>query len=248
MNWSDTVAAQGRLLYDAARAAPDARVPACPDFDATKLARHVGFIFERVALALGADATAPADGGPDASPFRRDDALPAPPPADEVFERLPAALDRLVAALAAADPATPMWTLPGGDGTATAWARRMAHESTVHRVDAEQAAGWPVSPIDPDLAVDGVAELLDRVAHTSAGDGGATSTVHLHATDVEGEWLVAFDTGGVTVTTGHAKGDAAVRGPAAELYLWLWGRRPLDGLEVFGDPAAADRLRRAATL
>ncbi len=42
----------------------------------------------------------------------------------------------------------------------------------------------------------------------------------------------------MVVEPGHAKGDAAVRGPAADLLLWLWGRRPLDGFEVFGDRSA----------
>ena len=31
----------------------------------------------------------------------------------------------------------------------------------------------------------------------------------------------------------------AVRGPASDLYLWLWNRRSSDGLEVFGDDAVA---------
>jgi uncharacterized protein (TIGR03083 family) len=121
----------------------------------------------------------------------------------------------------------------------------MAHETTIHRVDAELAAGRPVGPIAPDLAVDGIDEVLTVFVPVfgpdrSPGDG---RTVHLHATDTEGEWLVRFDPGAVTVETGHAKGDAAVRGPAGELLLWLWGRRPLDGLEVFGDRDAAEALR-----
>ena len=68
--------------------------------------------------------------------------------------------------------------------------------------------------------------------------------MHLHATDVEGEWLVSFrPADGMSVEAGHAKGDAAVRGPAGELLLWLWGRLPLDGFEVFGARDAAEALR-----
>ena len=81
-------------------------------------------------------------------------------------------------------------------------------------------------------------------ADRSPGDG---RTVHLHSTDAEGEWLIRFDPDRIDVATGHAKGDAAVRGPAADLLLWLWGRRPLEGLEVFGDPGAADALRAVTT-
>ena len=72
----------------------------------------------------------------------------------------------------------------------------------------------------------------------------ATATVHLHATDVEGEWLVTHGGSTVTVEHGHAKGDAAMRGTAGDLHPWLWGRVPLDRLEVFGDPAIAERLTK----
>ena len=129
------------------------------------------------------------------------------------------------------------------------WPRRMAQETTVHRVDAEQAVGWPVRAIEPAFAVDGIDELFSVFvpalrAGRSPGDG---RTVHLHATDVEGEWLIRFEDSDVVVEPGHAKGDAAVRGPAAELLLWLWGRLPLDGLEVFGARSAAEALRDVTT-
>jgi hypothetical protein len=125
----------------------------------------------------------------------------------------------------------------------------MGHETTIHRVDAEQAAGRAVGPIDPAVAVDGIDELFSvflpaRGAGRSPGDG---RTVHLHATDAEGEWLIRFAAGDLTVEVGHAKGDAAVRGPAGDLQLWLWGRHPLEALEVFGDPTAAAALRTATT-
>jgi hypothetical protein len=72
--------------------------------------------------------------------------------------------------------------------------------------------------------------------------------VHLHATDADGEWLLRFDEGTVAVEARHAKGDAAVRGSAASLLLWLWGRVALDELEVLGDRGAADALRTVATI
>jgi hypothetical protein len=99
------------------------------------------------------------------------------------------------------------------------------------------------------LAVDGIDEVFSVFvpafgAGRSPGDG---RTVHLHVTDTEGEWLVHFDLAGVVADAGHGKGDAAVRGPADLLLLWLWGRRPLDALEVFGDRRAAEALREVTT-
>jgi predicted lipid carrier protein YhbT len=39
----------------------------------------------------------------------------------------------------------------------------------------------------------------------------------------------------------HAKGDVAVRAPASDLLLFLWGRIPPDRLEVMGDTALLPR-------
>jgi uncharacterized protein (TIGR03083 family) len=239
MEWETTIREQGRLLGEAARRDPSAAVPAAADFDTTKLLRHVTFVLERVAAA--------ARTGDPSSPFRRDDALPAPPGADEVFDRYGPAVDAAADALAAVDPEQPMWTQVADAGRAGFWRRRLAHELTVHRVDAEQAVGGPVTPVTADLAVDGVDELLEMAAPRWPG-GGDGATAHLHATDAEGEWLVTLGPDALTTAHGHAKGDVAVRGPAADLYLWLWGRAPFDGFEVFGDRAVADRLRQATTI
>ena len=143
------------------------------------------------------------------------------------------------------DPDRPVYSFSPNHQRAGFWPRRMAHETTMHRVDAEQAVGQTVAPIPPTVAVDGIDEAFSVFVATfgggrSPGDG---RTVHLHATDAEGEWLIRFDPEAIVVEVGHAKGDAAVRGPAEDLLLWLWGRRPLDALELFGDRTAADALR-----
>ncbi len=48
--------------------------------------------------------------------------------------------------------------------------------------------------------------------------------------------------GDYVFTREHAKGDAALRGPALGLLLRLWGRPfpPADALEVVGDAAVAE--------
>ena len=104
-----------------------------------------------------------------------------------------------------------------------------------------------MTPIDPLLAVDGIDELFTIFvpalgADRSPGDG---RSVHLHASDAatDGQWLIRFDDGAISATAGRGDADAAVGGPAGDLLLWLWGRRPLDRLEVSGDRGAADALR-----
>ena len=166
-------------------------------------------------------------------------------PADDVLLTwYRGSVDRTLAILREVDPATPVWSWAPRGGTAGWVIRRMAQETAVHRWDAEDAAGsgWT---IDPALAADGVDEFLDDFTGAVASDAvPLDGTVHLHCTDVDGEWLIAQPdaTGPLEVSREHAKGDVAVRGPASDLLLLLWRRRGLDGLEVFGDRSVADRF------
>ena len=155
----------------------------------------------------------------------------------------------LVDVRAVDDPDRPVYSFAPAHQRAGFWPRRMAQETTVHRVDAEQAVGRPIVPIAPAFAADGIDEVFTVFvpalgAGRSTGDG---RTVHLHATDADSEWLIRFEPSEVVTEPGHAKADAAVRGPAAALLLWLWGRRPLDALEVLGDRNAVERLRQVTT-
>jgi uncharacterized protein (TIGR03083 family) len=146
------------------------------------------------------------------------------------------------------DPATPVWTWAPQKDVAFI-VRRMAQETAVHRWDAEAAAGEP-GPIEAELASDGIDEFLAFFLDHRFRDGGRLDgSVHLHATDTPGEWLVHEEPdGALTVTAAHAKGDAAVRGPASDLLLALWRRVGLDRVEVLGDRDVAERLVARTTV
>lgn len=228
MDWIDVVEREGALLSTAARHDPAAEVPTCPGWRVDDLLRHVS-VTHRWAERIVRERT-------------MERAELETPPSHDSLSWYEAGLAQLVATLRGADLSTPVWTFSPADRTARFWARRQAHETQVHRVDAERATGT-VTPIDPAVAVDGIAEALEVMAPRLA-KGGATAggTVHLHATDVEGEWLIRFLDGAIEVEHGHAKGDAAVRGPAADLYLWLWGRNDTSTLDVFGETDVTERL------
>jgi len=134
------------------------------------------------------------------------------------------------------------------------WSRRQFHEAMVHRVDAERAAGIP-PVIDPVHAVDAIDEFLENIPcgrasgpaiAALAAEGSAT--VHLHATDADGEWTVRLAPGGYRWERGHGKGDVAVRAPVADLLLLTYGRRAPEGLEVFGDTRLLARWLEASRM
>ena len=141
-------------------------------------------------------------------------------------------------------PATPVWTW-GRDKHAGFVLRRMAHETAVHRLDAERTAGREHT-IDAELAADGIDEFLfEFLMWVDPNAGALAGSVHLHCTDVAGEWLVGDDGhGGYDVTRAHAKGDAAVRGPAADLLLSCGADSRSMPSTSIGDRATAERLDR----
>jgi uncharacterized protein (TIGR03083 family) len=162
-------------------------------------------------------------------------------------------------ALESAPPETPVWTW-AADKTVGFVRRRQAHEALIHRVDAELATGT-TSDIDPALAGDGIDEVL-RVMHGSRPSwaeferGGGL--VRIETTDTGDSWTVAL--GRVTGTDPEsgkahdepsvvvldddaAQPDATVRGSAADLDCWLWGRLAAEHVERTGDEQVLARLQ-----
>ena len=220
------------LLVAARQADPQAAVPGCPDWTTADLVWHIGEVHDFWGWIVRERSTAP-DAYED--PVRPGSDLGF----DEAFTAVATfASERaaeLFRVLADTDPVTPVWTwTPQHD---VAWVtRRMAHETAVHRVDAEHAAGRE-HRLAPELAADGIDEFLEFFFPLAAADAPPLAgSVHLHCTDADGEWTVrpAAD-GGITVAGGHAKADAALRGDAHDLLMVLWRRSPLDSVTVFGD-------------
>ena len=81
------------------------------------------------------------------------------PADDELLSWFSAGHAGLVSALRAADPGLSCWTFLEAPSPLAFWARRQAHETAIHRVDAELAGGAP-APFPADFAADGVDELI----------------------------------------------------------------------------------------
>ncbi len=239
-----------RLAAVVGRTDAAAAVPTCPGWTLLDLVRHVADVYShKVALLrLGRR--------PEQGEWPLADDLPL----DRALERHDAVRRELGELLAGAGTDTPSWTwMEGaGEGTSGAWARRMAHEALVHRVDAEAAAGETLHPATPGLAADGVNEVLtwmagdpDLLAEPQCDAGTAGTLLVDWGT---GGWLVDLPDGGQSVRPASPgeSADAVLRGDALSLDLHLWGRLDalptamrgdLDVVQVSGEPGVLERLR-----
>jgi len=181
--------------------------------------------------------------------IRRRDMEPAPP-GDAALQWYRAGVEPLLDAFDDTDLDVVVGTW-AGDRPRRWWLRRLTHETAMHRWDAEAAATGPAraTPIDAAVAVDGIDELFENFAPlATAALSGSGETMHLHATDESGEWLVRFTPDGLAVEHEHAKGDVAVRARACDLLLLLWNRSsPADDrYEVFGDVGVVEHWQQRA--
>lgn len=236
----DAVAADGAALAAAARLGLDPQVPSCPEWKVADLVSHTGMVHAWVTEMVRT-------GAEQRLSWRE---LPKPPGPDDLVDWFEVGVGVLISVLRDADPAKPVWNWSPQPKTAAFWPRRMANETAVHRWDGQLAHGVQ-QPIAAELAVDGIDEIIrvfiatDAADHPEATLGG---TLHLHTTDATGEWLVEVADGKVDVRQEHGKGDAALRGAASDLLLYLWGRKPAAPLEVFGDQAVVDNWAKIIDL
>lgn len=201
-------------------------VPSCPGMDVGKLVVHLGVVYRWAAHCMrtgeGTDMRQfkPAD-GTNLATWLSDSA------ADNVDAVMAVDLD--------APTFHPFPVVQVG----RVWPRRMAQESLMHRWDVEHAVS-AITPIDAGLASDGIDEYFDLVVRRRVSRDGyelPTGSLHVHCTDVDGEWLVWADADGYHLEREHRKGDAALRGPAAPLLLRLWNRATGPELSPVGDEA-----------
>ena len=215
--WIAAVGGQGeRLAAAAEQAGLTAPVPTCPDWVVRDLLLHTGGVHRWAATFVGQARTEPIDIGE----------------AYEIADTLPhddGLVDVLTAAPADLDCWKFMRTAPSGS---TFWARRQAHETTIHSVDAEAAAGLP-SPIPSPLAADGVDELLcGFLPRNRRLRADSERSVLVSATDTGDHWLVRYgpERPAASRVPEPVEADTTLAGTAAELYLSLWNRRPWHGL------------------
>ncbi|MDH6228381.1 maleylpyruvate isomerase family mycothiol-dependent enzyme [Streptomyces sp. MJP52] len=234
----ETLRREGELLAKAAEeAGPGAPVPTCPEWRVRDLVRHTGAVHRWATAFVEQGLTTPRE--PDEAPDL-DGA--------ELLEWFTEGHRALTATLAAAGPEVECWHFLRAPSPVAFWARRQAHETAVHRLDAEAARGGEPAEVDVEFAVDGIDELL-RGFHgrrSSRVRSPEPRLLRVRATDAvdaaDAIWTVRIsEEPPVTVRgadgTGDAAADCELAGPAARLYAALWNRAPFPS--VHGDARTA---------
>jgi uncharacterized protein (TIGR03083 family) len=244
-----TLDREGRLLGEIAEeTGPGAEVPTCPGWRMRDLLAHTGAIhrWAEAFVAEGHASARPQGGAPDLD-------------GEALLAWYRDGHCRLVDTLTRAPSGLRCWTfLPGAGDPVAFWARRQAHETAVHRVDAEAARGAAPEAVAADpahgftagFAADGIDELL-RGFHARSRSRVRTRAprvLRVRATDLpDTAWTVRLSSGPpVTERGATTEADGELAGPAAVLYLALWNRASIPS--VTGDTTLADLWRRESAV
>lgn len=228
------------------------QVPTCPDWNADDLLWHLAEVqwFWGQIVLRGLTSADEVEG---LSPERPDGRA-------ELVTFFDRASEDLVRGLSNADPAAAAWTWAPEQSVGFIL-RRQAHEALIHRLDAELTAGAS-TPIDADLAADGVDEAL-RIMYGGLPPWGSFTplpgrTLRLETTDTGHTWFITLGTfTGTDPSDGviydepdlsvHAADDgsavaSSVSGTAADLDCWLWHRPVATPIIRSGDPTVLAEL------
>jgi len=229
------------LILAVGAGAMDLPVPTCEPWEVRDLAIHVGGF-----CGFWSHVLCEATGRPK-TPF------PDPPDGDPLPEWLADRCFDLVVEFEATPPQTSVWTWFDGDHSAAFVMRRSAHEIAIHRFDAQAAHGITM-PVSPELAADGIDEILDVLVAARPRTGTATGrTMALRSTDLERDWVVTIgvDRIGVERSTQDAshleRCDVVATGESSDLELTLYHRPALGIVDVHGDRRVLDAWHREFT-
>ncbi len=218
----------------------DRPVPSCPEWQVADLVLHMARLYQWVLSHVARGVTSPPESRPDEAP-------PAGVSSVEWWSRQSKDLITLLDGL---DPEFPAWNWAPQPKKAVFWHRRMAHETAVHRWDAQMATGL-TEPIEARLAADGVTEVLDTWLPAGRRLGQSRpGVVAMQATDIDAVWYVRLRHEGVALLDTDTLLDdddhherATASGTASDLLLAVYGRIPFEVLQTSGDVGLLEGLR-----
>lgn len=227
-------------------AAPDldVPVPTCPEWTLFDLAEHLG----QGRRAWGAIVTA---GPSDTRAATAASQGPAPRDRADLAAWLAESTRQLLDPLRESGPDRGCWTWWGASQspqTSGAVARHRLQEAAVHMYDAQLATGAP-EPVPVEVALDGVDEFVYTCCATTAPWPHEPAVVDYHVSEGR-SWRLRLSAAGAHAADLPAGGagtdadpaDATARGTAGDLLLVLYGRLPLDALDLSGALPVFDQL------
>lgn len=232
-----------RLGRAAVAAGMDARVPTCPDWKVRDLLSHVGGVHRWATVYVRTGRVDPTTDEEEAEFFEQ-------LPDNELDDWYREGHARLVEALSAADPAITCWMFLPAPSPLAFWARRQAHETSIHCVDAEASAGM-ASEFPVEFAIDGIDELLSGFFARSGGRLVADPPMSLGIRPIDhtAGWTIQVQPDGRTVSPGISDADCVITGRASDLYLALWNRGNVGtAVTVAGDTRILDHWQTHATI
>jgi len=208
-----------RLLAAAIPEAP-VDVPSCPGWTTDDLAKHMAQVYLHQAFVVETGNT----------PENKEHLTPYPR-TQNFSEFMAWGFAAITQALDVNRAERKTWSWHHSDFTVDFWFRRMAHETVIHRIDAELATG-SVTPIDEALALDGVDEVLDFLPLLGSWPEAPNvnfGIVSIAASTKSGKrfWDVNFTSEAATVSVTYEANPNArlvISGDAEAMDLYLWGR------------------------
>jgi uncharacterized protein (TIGR03083 family) len=234
---------EGSRLRQVASGHLDAPVPSCPGWTVRDLVAHVGSVHRWATRFVAEGLERPT---PEASEA---ELLATGRSIDNLLEWSQLGHEALLDALRTAPADLQCWSFLPAPSPLVFWARRQAHETTIHRIDVELAASigrtaTALTPVPVELAADGIAELLEgflrRRRRDATTEDEPSAGVVVVAEDAERTWTFRLVGRVVVPAEEPALGSFEVRGSAEQLYRMLWNRR-VDADEML--PGSGD-LRR----
>ena len=195
-------------------------VPSCPSWTTKDLAKHMAHVY--LGQAYVVETGSQAENKEHLAPYPR---------TEDFMEFMSWGLAAITKALDINRPERATWSWHHSDHSVDFWFRRMAHETVIHRIDAEQAVGT-VSKINEALALDGVDEVLDFLPLMGSWpevpnvDFGIVSIV-ASTKNSSKVWDLHFTDQAATVSAAGQPNPAArlvISGDAEAMDLYLWGR------------------------
>ena len=231
----------GALLAEAAeRAGFDAAVPPCPEWTVRDLLHHQGDIHRWATTNLTRGKS---------EPMSNEESLASvltwPDDDTQLLDWFREGHARLVQTIESVPDDVVAFAFLPAPNARLFWARRQAHETAIHRGDAESATG-PVTAYDPTFAADGIDEMVRGFAvRPGKLVADPARTVAVVATDADQQWLLTYGAEGLSVSDDAGTADCTVSGRASDLYQLLWNRRDTAGIDIDGDRGLVDQWRES---